>query len=89
VVLCAGLIGANEDELARPPPGAFEDMPVLLTGTEQDEWIPLERVERTAAILTAAGAQVETRIHPPAPHEVHDEEVAAFRRLLLRLRRTA
>jgi predicted esterase len=86
VVLCGGLMGANEDEVVKPPAGALEGLPVLLTGTEQDDWIPVERVERTAEILTAAGARVDLRIHPPAAHEVHHPEVVAFRRLLLDLR---
>ena len=89
VVLCGGLMGANDDELVRLPAGALEELPVLLTGTEQDDWIPVERVERTAAILTAAGARVDKRIHPPGTHEVRHEEVLAIRRLLLDLRRSA
>lgn len=89
VVLCGGLMGANEDELVQPPAAALEGLPVLLTGTEQDDWIPVERVERTAAILTAAGAQVDMRIHPPGAHEVHDEEIVALRGLMLQLGQTA
>jgi phospholipase/carboxylesterase len=86
VVLCGGLMGADEDELVQPPAGALDELPVLLTGTEQDDWIPVPRVERTAELLDAAGAQVDMRIHPPAAHEVHDTEVVAFRRLVLGLR---
>ena len=86
VVLCGGLIGATEDEITKPPAGSLDGMPALITGTEEDEWIPTERVERTTAILEAAGARVTLRIHPPAPHEVHDEEVVELRRLLLGLR---
>ena len=86
IVLCGGLMGANDDELVLPPAGALEGLPVLLTGTEQDDWIPIPRVERTADVLSAAGARVDVRIHPPAAHEVHDTEVVAFRRLLLQLR---
>ena len=86
VVLCGGLMGADEDELVKPAAGALDGLPVLLTATEQDSWIPVERVERTAAILTAAGALVDLRIYPPAPHEVHPDEVAALRGLLLELR---
>lgn len=86
IVLCGGLMGANEDELVQPPAAALEGLPVLLTGTDQDDWIPIERVQRTADVLTAAGAKVDMRIHPPAAHEVHDTEVVAFRRLLLGLR---
>jgi predicted esterase len=86
VVLCGGLMGAGEDELVKPFDAALEGLPVLLTVTEQDTWIPVERVERTAAILSAAGARVDMRVHPPAPHEVHPEEVDALRSLLLALR---
>lgn len=89
VVLCGGLMGANDDELVRPPAGALGGLPVLLTGAEQDDWIPVERVERTASILSAAGARVDMRIHPPGAHEVRNEEVVALHRLLLQLGRTA
>jgi phospholipase/carboxylesterase len=82
-------MGANEDELVHPPAAALEGLPVLLTGTEQDDWIPVERVERTAAILTAAGAQVDMRIHAPGAHEVHEEEIVALRGLMVQLGRTA
>ena len=87
IVLCGGLMGANEGELVHPPAGALDALPVLLTGTEQDDWIPVQRVERTADVLRAAGASVDMKIHPPADHEVHDTEVVAFRRLLLQLNR--
>jgi len=86
VVLCGGLIGATEDEVTKPPAGSLDGMPALITGTEGDEWVPPERVERTAAIFEAAGARVTLRIHPPGPHEVHADEVAELRRLLLELR---
>ena len=86
VVLCGGLMGADEDELVQPAAGALEGLPVLLTGTVDDEWIPVERVERTAEVLKAAGAQVDLRIHPPGAHEVRHEEIVAFRQLLRQLR---
>jgi predicted esterase len=85
VVLCGGLMGADDGEIVQPPAGSLEALPVLLTGTERDTWIPIERVERTAEVLAAAGARVDMRIHPPADHEVHAAEVDAFRRLLLAL----
>jgi phospholipase/carboxylesterase len=85
VVLCGGLMGKDDDELVEPPPGSLEGLPVLLTGTEQDDWIPVERVRRTADVLAAAGARVDLKIHPPANHEVHHDEVLALRRLLREL----
>ena len=80
-VLCGGLIGA-EEEIAQPPPGALAGLPVLLTGTQEDAWVPVERVRDTAERLRRAGAQVDLRIAPPAPHEVHPEEVGALRALV-------
>jgi phospholipase/carboxylesterase len=81
-VLCGGLVGAGDDELARPAPTALDGLRVLLTGTEDDAWVPVERVRRTAQVLTDAGAAVDLRISPPAPHEVHPEEVDALRDLV-------
>jgi predicted esterase len=81
--LCGGLIGAGAGELPRPAPGSLAGLPVLLTGTEQDEWVPVDRVRATAEILREAGAAVNLRISAPAPHEVHPEEVDALRRFIL------
>jgi len=85
VSLNGGLIGEDEEEIVKPPAGALEGMPVLLTGTEEDDWIPVPRVKRTAEVMEAAGARVEVEIHPHAKHEIHDWEVEAFRRLMLEL----
>jgi phospholipase/carboxylesterase len=84
VALCGGLIGPD-DAIAQPDPGSLEGLPVLLTAIEEDEWVPVERIQRTADVLFAAGAQVDLCVFPPGDHEVHDEEVDAFRRLLLDL----
>jgi phospholipase/carboxylesterase len=84
--LCGGLIGAVDEELARPAPGALDGLPVLLTGNEQDAWVPVGRVRRTAELLGAAGARVDLRVHPPRPHRVHDDEIEALRALVSRLR---
>ena len=80
-VICGGLIGAGE-ELVRPPEDAFGGVPVLVTGVEQDEWVPVDRVRATAGGFGAAGADVTLLVLPPAEHAIHDEEVAAFRSLV-------
>ena len=84
-VLCGGLIGADDDELARPPAGALEGLPVLLTGIEEDAWVPVERVRRSGELLRAAGARVDERVHPPAPHGVLPEDVAVLRAIVAEL----
>jgi predicted esterase len=83
VALCGGLIGASTHEVPRPKLGSLAGLPVLLTGTEQDSWVPVDRVRETAAILREAGAVVDLHISAPAPHEVHPEEVGALRDLVL------
>ena len=77
-----GLVGAGPEEWPRPGPGALAGLPVLLTGTEGDAWVPEERVLAAAGLLRAAGADVDLRVSPPAPHEVHREEVDALRALV-------
>ena len=83
-ILCGGLIGAGEEELARPAAGSLAGVPVLITGTEEDAWVPVERVRHSAAALGAAGAEVDLRVFPPAPHGIHPEEVDALRELVVR-----
>lgn len=80
ILFTGGLIG--------PPgtvwraPGRIPGKPVLLTCGDADEWIPLGRVQETAAVLKAFGASVETVIYPGREHLVSDDEVARGRRLL-------
>jgi predicted esterase len=80
--LCGGLVGSGPEEWPRPAPGSLAGLPVLLTGTEEDAWVPVDRVRDTAEVLRAAGAAVDLRVSPPAPHEVHPEEVDALRDLV-------
>jgi predicted esterase len=80
--ICGGLIGADDDELARPAPGTLDGVPALLTAVREDGWVPVQRVARTAQLLAAAGAQVQRLTLGPAPHAVHDEEVQAVRGLI-------
>ena len=81
-VICGGLFGFDAEELLRPAPGALAGLPVLLTGAEDDEWVPLVRVWLTADVLGAAGAEVDLLVSPPGEHGVRDEEVAALRGLV-------
>ena len=85
VSLCGGLIGKDEEEIVKPSAGDLEGLPVLLTGTEEDDWIPVPRVRRTGEIFEAAGARVDVEVHPHAKHEIHDWEVESFRRLMAAL----
>ena len=78
--LTGGLIGADS-ELTRPGAG-LDGTPLLITTSEQDEWVPAERTRATAAILATAGAEVDLRVFPGAEHTMKDDEVDAVRRLI-------
>jgi predicted esterase len=57
-------------------------VPVLLTGSDVDEWVPEMRVHETASVLTALGAKVRCRILAGRAHLVSDEEIADARQLI-------
>ena len=54
-------------------------VPVLLGCHERDPHIPLARVARTAEVLDAMGARVETMVLPGAGHGIVAEEAAWLR----------
>lgn len=81
LIFTGGLIG--------PPgtgwraPARIPGVPVLLTGSEADEWVPAWRTRETSAVLSGFGAAVETVIYQDRPHIVCDDEIARARTLLL------
>jgi predicted esterase len=81
-VICGGLFGIDGDELMRPAPGSLEGLPVLLTGAEDDEWVPLVRVWLSADVFGAAGADVDLVVSGPGEHGIRDAEVEALRGLV-------
>ncbi|MFL1461743.1 alpha/beta hydrolase [Roseococcus sp. DSY-14] len=81
--LSGGLIGEAVAPAAGPP--VLAGMPVLLGCSERDPHIPLPRVQETAAVMRALGAEVVTRIHPGAGHGVTGDEVALARGILARV----
>jgi predicted esterase len=65
-----------------PPATTLGGLPVLLTGSDVDEWVPEARVRETASVLTALGAEVRCRIYAGRPHIVSDEEVGEAREFI-------
>lgn len=55
---------------------------VLLTGSDVDDWVPVERVRDTAQILTGLGAEVTLRIYSGRPHVISEPEVEEARNFL-------
>ncbi len=79
-----GLTGADESL------GRFEQAPGSLAGTtaflgasDVDPFVPVGRLERSAAILREAGAEVTLRLYPGMGHTLNDEEIDWLRDLMV------
>jgi predicted esterase len=81
--LTGGLIGPPETTWE--PAGNLTGTPVLLTTSDVDEWVPLERVQKTADVFRSMGGEVDLRVYPGRSHLVSPEEIGATRSLLERL----
>jgi predicted esterase len=79
-ILTGSLIGP-EDAVRRPGP-AIAGMPMFFSGSRTDEWVPVRRLEATAAVFRAAGADVTCTPHDDAEHHINDADRAAVRALL-------
>jgi phospholipase/carboxylesterase len=64
------VIGTPDED--RPPGDAAEGTPVLLGASEGDPWVKRSDIERSAALVAAAGADVTIRFVPGDAHALHD-----------------
>lgn len=78
--LSGGLIG-DELDGDRYPDG-LDLTPVFMGCSDQDAHIPESRVQASASILEARGANVDVRIYPGMPHTVNEDEIEAVRGML-------
>lgn len=78
--LSGGVIGTDDD--LQGYAGSLEGTPVFLGCSDVDPHIPVERVHRTAEILTSLGAQVSEQIYPGMGHFVNMEEIEAVRAMV-------
>lgn len=79
--LSGGLIGADSELGSRSFP-SLESTPVFLGCSDTDSHIPLERVQRSAALLELQGAKVQTRIYPNFGHGINSDELGVVRAML-------
>ena len=87
VGLSGGLIGTDDEVGAQA--GDLAGTPVILGCSDIDGHIPLARVKRTSAVLTAMGAAVDETIYPGMGHGIVDDEVRRVRLLIDRVCRQA
>jgi len=80
-----GLIGPPDSTLSGSDPalaGKLAGTPALFASSDPDQWVPWPRVEESAKIFTAMGAQGTLRRYPDKPHSVSGEEIELARKLI-------
>jgi phospholipase/carboxylesterase len=80
IAFTGGLIG---------PPGTtwrrgddLRGMPVLISGSVADPWVPIGRMRDTADAIAQLGARVTTQFYAGDGHGVSDDEIALARALI-------
>jgi phospholipase/carboxylesterase len=72
-------VGAAADH---GPAAALDGLPVYLSGSDADPWIPLPAFATAAAALGAARANLRADLFPGRPHEVSAAEIAVLAAML-------
>jgi phospholipase/carboxylesterase len=62
--------------------GSLDAMPVYLSASEADDWLPIDRARDTAAAFRHAGARVHLDVFTDRGHVISDPEIAAARALI-------
>jgi phospholipase/carboxylesterase len=83
IIFTGGLIGPPGTQWTPPKP--LTDVPVLLSGCDIDEWIPVGRTHETADVLKRSGADLELIVYKDRPHTVSQDEINRAKKLLTRV----
>ena len=80
IAFSGGLIGPPGTEFRYA--GKLGGTPAFLGGSDPDAHVPWQRVEESAAVLSALGAEVLLRRYPLMGHTINQEELEEARRLI-------
>ncbi|MEJ0011927.1 MAG: alpha/beta fold hydrolase [Bauldia sp.] len=80
IALSGGLIGEAIPVSAYA--GSLAGTPVFVGCSDTDPFIPLARVQESAAVMAHLGGEVTERIYPHAAHTIVPDEVESVRRIL-------
>lgn len=84
----AGLTGCRVGTPACDRPFAdLDQMPVYLTGSDKDPWIPVDAFAQAAASLARARARLHCDVLPDRAHEVSNTEIVYLETMLATLSR--
>jgi predicted esterase len=85
VVLTGAILGTSPSDW-RTRGVRLDGLPVLITGSDVDDWVPERYVRDTADIFTSLGADVRLRIYEGRDHIVSVEELVETQALLEAMR---
>ena len=80
IAFTGGLIGPPGTEFRYP--GNLAGTPAFLGAGDPDPHVPWERVEESASVLSAMGAEVTLRRYPGMPHTVSRREIEEARQIV-------
>jgi phospholipase/carboxylesterase len=81
IAFSGGLIGPPGTEFRYA--GKFDGTPAFFGGGDPDPHVPWQRVQESASVLAALGAEVVLRRYPGMPHTINQEELEEARRLII------
>jgi phospholipase/carboxylesterase len=83
IAFTGGLIGPPETKFRYE--GSLGGMPAFLGSGDPDAHVPWQRVEQSASVFSAMGAEVTLRRYPGMPHTISRQEIDEARKLLARI----
>ncbi len=80
LALAGGLIGEAIDPGEYH--GSLEGTPVFIGCSDQDPYIPVARLEKSAQVLRSLGGEVSLQLYPGLPHTVNEDELKHVRAVM-------
>jgi phospholipase/carboxylesterase len=65
--------------------GDFARTPLLISGADEDSWVPAVRMRESAEAFRRMGAAVQLQLYPGDSHIVSDAEIDAARNILMQI----
>ena len=82
VLHTGGYLGPSERDWEVAPDPGLAGLSVELLTAQDDDWVPLHRVEATALAFRSLGASVELTSYDDPEHHVNDDSIRRIRRYL-------
>ena len=83
IAFTGGLIGPPNTKFSYA--GTLAGTPAFFGAGDHDPHVPWERVQESATVLSAMGAEVVVKCYPGLPHTINPDEIAEARKILARL----